>query len=389
MFKGRLMRNAGNICSSGFILAAIMFMAVNVSYGADSSKSAKSSAAPRETKMDADEWKKIVEAAKKEGKVIVSGNPSEDWRKSLVDMFQRDYPEITVEYTGINSRDFWPRVRQERGLGKHLWDVGARGVDLPAYEAKRDGFLDPIRPILVAENADDSKWIGGLNNIFCDKEKRYLPGYIMFIQQTTAVNRDFIKESEIKSSSQLLDPKFKGKIVIQTPTGGASFFALLNLGSMYGENFLRDLLSKQNITVTNDNRQQNEWMVRGRYPLAIGFNLNELAPFIKQGLGKDIVKLEDKLSPVSVQFGAVALMKDAPHPNAAKVYINWLLSQKTQTAMCKNINLNSARIDVPVYVKELAVDPARLDRYFNYSTEENTIGASSRFLPIIKEALKY
>jgi len=339
--------------------------------------------------MDPGEWKKIVEAAKKEGKVVVSGNPSEAWRKSLVDMFRQDYPEITVEYTGINSRDFWPRVRQERALGKYLWDVGARGVDLPAYEAKKDGLLEPIRPILLPENADDSKWIGGLNQVFYDKEKRYMPGYVMFIQQTTAVNRDFIKEAEIASSSQLLDPKFKGKIVIQTPTGGVSFFALLNLGAMYGENFLRQLLTKQEIVVTNDNRQQNEWVVRGKYPLAIGFNLNELEPFRKQGLGKNVTKLEDKVIPLSVQFGALAFMKNAPHPNAAMVYINWVLSQKTQAAMSKNIAINSARADVPVVNKELAIDRTRLDKYYNYSTEENTVGASSRFLPIIKETLKY
>ncbi len=387
MISSRLKRISGLL---GIVLASMVLLAFSTAYGADSSgKAAKSSSSHPGVKMDPGEWKKIVEAAKKEGKVIVSGNPSEAWRKSLVDMFRQDYPEITVEYTGINSRDFWPRVRQERSLGKYLWDVGARGVDLPAYEAKRDGLLEPIRPILLPENAEDSKWIGGLNQIFYDKEKRYMPGYIMFVQHTTAVNRDFIKESEITSSAQLLEPKFKGKIVIQTPTGGASFFALLNLGAMYGENFLRQLLSKQELVVTNDNRQQNEWVVRGKYPLAIGFNLNELDPFRKQGLGRNVTKLEDKVIPLSVQFGGLAFLKNAPHPNAAIVYINWVLSQKTQAAMSKNIGINSARADVPVVDKELAVDRTRLDKYYNYSTEENTIGASNRFLPIIKETLKY
>ncbi len=211
----------------------------------------------------------------------------------------------------------------------------------------------------------------------------------MIVQQTTAVNRDFIKESELKSSSQLLDPRFKGKIVIQTPTGGASFFALLNLGAMYGENFLRDLLSRQSIVVTNDNRQQNEWVVRGKYPIAIGFNINELRPFIQQGLGKNVVKLEDKKIPVGIQFGAIALMKDAPHPNAAKVYINWLLLQKTQARMSKTIGLNSSRTDVPVVDKTLAVDPAHLSNYDRFSTEENTYNGVRRFLPVIKDALKY
>ena len=158
MFKMRVARNAGNI---GLILVTIIFLAVSATYGAESSKATKSSAAVREAKMDAGEWKKVVEAAKKEGKIVMSGAPGEGWRKSLVDLFQQEYPEITVEFSAVSGRTFGARIRQEREIGKKLWDLRCGGADT-VIEAKRNGYLAPIRPLLLPEIADDGKWIGGL-----------------------------------------------------------------------------------------------------------------------------------------------------------------------------------------------------------------------------------
>ncbi len=355
---------------------------------AAATKTAKASShGTHETKLSPNEWEKIVEAAKKEGRLVISGDPSEEWRKSLVDMFREEYPEITVEYTGLNGRNFWPRVRRERELGQKLWDLRTGGVESQAYEAKREGFLDPIRPLLLPEIADNSKWIGGLDGLFFDREKIYMPAYSFTVQKTTAVNRDFIKEAELRSSEQLLNPKFRGRIVMQTPAGGATFSSLGNMAFMYGEKFVRDLLARQNIVVTDDKRQQTEWVVRGKYPIAIGFNETQLMPFVKQGLGKNVVKLEDKMIPVATGLGCVALLKDAPHPNAARVYINWLLSKKTQTRLSANVRINSSRTDVPPAVKQLAVDPAHLANYRFYSTEEN-VEITDRLLPVINEIIR-
>lgn len=340
-----------------------------------------------EAKLDPAEWKRIVEAAKKEGKLVISGDPSEAWRKSLVDMFQEEYPEIKVEYTGLSGRNFWPRVRKEREFGQKLWDLRAGGVESVYSSPEYKGYLDPVRPLLLPEIADESKWIGGLDRLFYDKENKFLPAYTWYIQRPVAVNRDFIKESELKSSEQLLDPKFKGKIVMQTPTGGSTFAALGNLAFMYGEKFIRDLASRQNVVVTDDNRQQAEWVVRGRYPIVIGFNETQLIEFAKQGLGKNIKMLEDKVIPVTTGNGGICLLKDAPHPNAVKVYINWILSQKAQMNVTKSVLQNSRRTDVPPVDRELAVDPAHINSYYFYSTEEH-VENSMRLLPLLKEAMR-
>ena len=381
MFKRKVAKNAGNI---GLILVAILFLTVSATYGAESSKAAKSSAASRETKMDAAEWKKVVEAAKKEGKIVMSGAPGEGWRKSLVDMFQQEYPEITVEFSAVSGRTFGARIRQERGIGKKLWDLRCGGAET-VIEAKRNGYLAPIRPLLLPEIADESKWIGGIDGMFGDRERKYVLGYLLYIQPSAYVNRDIIKESELKYTTQLTDPKFKGKIVILTPTAGSSQNSLGHMAFVYGVNFIRDLLSKQDMVITDDNRQQVEWVVRGKYPIAIGFSKTLLIPFEKQGLGKNIVETEDKIIRLTTGSGTISLLEGAPHPNAAAVYINWLLSRKTQIALSKNVQHNSSRIDVPPF--ETAIDPSKLSRYRNASTEENNEFENS-LVPVIKEALK-
>ena len=191
-------------------------------------------------------------------------------------------------------------------MGKKLWDLRCGGADT-AIEAKRSGYLAPIRPLLLPEIADDRKWVGGLDGIFADKEKQYIIGYTLYTSPTARVNRDFIKESDLKSTAQLLDPKFKGKIVILTPTAGSSANSLAHMAFMYGKDFVRDLLSKQDVIITDDNRQQVEWVLRGRYPISTNFAPTLLVPYLKQGLGKNIVHLEDKIVRISMGSGTLCL----------------------------------------------------------------------------------
>ena len=163
--------------------------------------------------------------------------------------------------------------------------------------------------------------------------------------------------------------------------------SLAHLAFMYGKNYIREILSKQDVIVTDDNRQQVEWVVRGKYPIAIGLATPLLVPYEKQGLGKNLLKLEDKIIRITNGSGIITLLEGAPHPNAAKVYINWLLSQKTQIIISQNTQTNSSRTDVPVVDKETAVDPAKLSKYRNGDKEDNHEFADS-LLPMIKEALK-
>ena len=103
--------------------------------------------------------------------MVISGPTREVWRNVLT-TFEKEFPEIKVEYTGGNSRNFWPRVFRERELDQHLWDLRIGGADPQVYEAKSRGVLDPVRPLLLLpEVVDGDVWFGGLDGAFLTRKK--------------------------------------------------------------------------------------------------------------------------------------------------------------------------------------------------------------------------
>jgi ABC-type Fe3+ transport system substrate-binding protein len=163
------------------------------------------------------------------------------------------------------------------------------------------------------------------------------------------VNWDFVSHADLKTYQDLLKPQFAGKIVWDDPRlPGQGVAAAQRFLGNFGPDFLRQLYAGQKIAYTSNTRQNAEWLVRGTYPIGIATASEQVAPFQQQGLGKAIAALDAPLAHVALStgFGTVSLMDRAPHPNAAKVYINWLLSKAGQTDWGKTSH-DSRRLDVP------------------------------------------
>jgi ABC-type Fe3+ transport system substrate-binding protein len=315
------------------------------------------------------EWDKTLAAAKKEGEVVVSALSGELLRQVLMS-FEQDYPGIKVKYQSGNLRDLWPLVYKEREMGQYHWDVRVGGVDAATYEAKDRGLLDPIAPVLMLpEVLDDKKWIGGLSSLYGDKEKKYVIHVSGLLSGDIVVNRDSIPEGQIKSPKELTDPRWKGKILMQEPReGGSGTAALAALLQQYGEPFVRDLLKNQAVVISDNRRQMAEWVVRQRYPIAIGLGTaGPITQFQKEGLGKNIKPIPGY---DTIGGNTVILFSKAPHPNAAKVYVNWLLSEKAQRRLAEIGQTNSRRFDVKPGNPELALDPKRISKYLDISDEK-------------------
>ncbi len=316
------------------------------------------------------EWDSTVAAAKQEGALVISAPASELWRQAL-STFSRDHPEIKLELTGANSRDFWPRLFEERRAGTYLWDLRVGGPDPQVYQARDEGMLDPVRSLLVLpEVVDDSKWLGGLDGIWADKGRTHLLAFLRTGSVVAYVNRDLVPESDFRSATDLLDPRWKGKIVLQDPRGGSGLGDLTVLLITQGEDFVRRLLSEQAVVVTSDTRQQAEWVARGRYPIGIGVVSHVLKLLQDSGVGQSVKPLKEGPRSASIGVGGVQLMNKAPHPNAAKVFINWLLTQQVEAEVTKIVGLNSLRLDVPPGDAEQVIDPAQASRYIAHQTEE-------------------
>jgi ABC-type Fe3+ transport system substrate-binding protein len=167
-----------------------------------------------------------------------------------------------------------------------------------------------------------------------------------------------------------LNPKWKGRIVIDDPRvdGPGSGRIALWTGQL-GEEFVRTLL-KQDLALTRDGRQLADWLARGKYPIAIGANDTEIGELQKLGIGLKVEPLAGKLAEawrMGTGWGAIRLVNKAPHPKAAAVFINWLLSKEGQTGWATIGGRPSRRMDVP-RITGLSPEPG-VD-YFDIDREE-------------------
>jgi len=334
------------------------------------------------------EWEKTVALAKGEGKVVVAGGAGESFRNAIT-AFRKSYPDIQLDYVGVIGRDFASRIVQERRADQFLWDVHIGGASSIMGPMMAQGAVDPLQPALILPEAlDDGKWRNGFKDGWMDRERKYVYGFVESLLYAVYVNRDFVSEGEFNKGEDLWNPKWKGKIVWYDPRSGGSgghqgLMILLN----YGEEALRRLLREQEPVLTTDYRQQTQWLAQGRYPIAIGLLESSLRPFQKEGVGKNIKPLkEPKLTSAAGAFGHVALINKPPHPNAAKVLINWLLSKEGQEAWVKATGDNSRRLDAPVGNPELMLQPGV--KYINTQKQEHAEMVRKRVYPIAKEILQ-
>jgi iron(III) transport system substrate-binding protein len=162
------------------------------------------------------------------------------------------------------------------------------------------------------------------------------------------VNWDYVKHDDLQTIADLAKPEFANKIVWDDPRlPGTGSGAALRILVDFGADFLTRLFTQQKIVYTANMRQNAEWIVRGRYPIGLGTGVNDLAPFQDQGLGKNIARLKgpEPHPAVTIGFGAISMLTHPPHPNAAKIYVNWLLSRPGQIEWEKT-GFDSRRLDM-------------------------------------------
>jgi iron(III) transport system substrate-binding protein len=317
------------------------------------------------------EWDKVLAAAKKEGAISVAG-PAQAAERAVIAKFRDAYPDIKLHYTGLSSGSFLSRVTVERQGGNYEWDVMVGGPS-SFFDFIKKGFFQPLAPLLILPDvADDRTWLGGVRDGFQDDDEKYVFAFTTYITNQIKVNRTVIPESQLDNVEQLLDPKWKGKIVFYDPRGGgAGSTALSMLYKELGADKIKTLLVDQQPLFSTDKRQFTEWIIRGEYPIGIGIVDAYLTPFLEHGIGKNVINLKSKIEVITTGSGTVVVMDRNPHPNASKVFVNWLLTQTVQTDWAKSAATNSRRLDVASGSPETRPDPAKLDNYLNFNRQSN------------------
>ncbi|MCC6887343.1 MAG: extracellular solute-binding protein [Hyphomicrobiales bacterium] len=265
----------------------------------------------------------LVAAARKEGRVV--------WYTTLIvnqavrplkQAFERAYPGIELQYVRGDESPTAAKLLSEAKAGRVQADV-FDGIS-SMVPLKRAGLVAPHVPPAAASIPADMKdrdgyWIAILLYVFA-------PG----------INTTLVPPGRVpKTYRDLLDPAWRGKMAWNPNSiAGAIGFVgatLLSQGEARGMEYLKALAAQRIVNVEASSRAILDQVIAGEYPMGLMMFNHHTVISAQKGAPSDWVKLE----PVPVALDAVGILKDAPHPNAARLLVNFLTSEDGQRVLQK------------------------------------------------------
>jgi ABC-type Fe3+ transport system substrate-binding protein len=266
----------------------------------------------------------LIEAAKKEGQVV--------WYTTLIvnqiirplkDAFEKKYPGVTLQYTRADDLVTSAKILEEAKAGRVQADIfdGIANM-LPLQEA---GLLTRFTVSNAADypaalKAKDGYWVAANMYVF-----------------TPGINTELLpKDKAPKTFQDLLDPTLKGKMAWNGSSMAGAFGFVANILTTMGEDkgmdYLRALSKQQIVNVDASSRAVLDQVIAGEYWMNLMAFNHHVVISQRKGAPCDWLKLE----PAPVILDAVALLKDAPHPDAARLLLEFVLSEEGQKVFQKN-----------------------------------------------------
>jgi iron(III) transport system substrate-binding protein len=305
-------------------------------------------------------WDDTLAAAKKEGKVVVVGSPDPVMRNRIVPRFSELYG-IQVDFIAGRSSQIISKVRLERAAGQNLVDVYMSGAGTTFFTLLPEKMLDPLQPLLIHPDVtDSSKWKRG-KPWFVDQE-----GYVLMlfssVQSLLFINTGYVKREELRSVQDLLNPKWTGKISSEDPlgrAGGGGAGSSLHWFHELGPEFMRKLHFGQKTTVSGDRRQMIDWLAQGKYPICLSCKEEGASDLKEEGFKLfEVFELEGIPNRINSSPFLLSYANKAPHPNAARVFVNWLAGKEALEIYSRENGTATLRTDVD----ESFLDPRVIPR---------------------------
>ena len=319
-------------------MKAISFLLVMISW-----------AAPlfAQSKASDKEWSALVDAAKKEGKVVVAGSPDPVMRNEIIPKFKERYG-IAVELLAGRSSEITARVKTERASGIYSVDVYLAGPDTTAVTLYGEKLVDPLRPLLVMpEVVDGTKWKRG-KVWFADPEERFAARPFSSVATFLLINTEHVKPEEMRSATDLLNPKWRGKISAEDPTTtGSGSNSAARFYHDLGEDFVRKLYIDQKTVRTRERRQMSDWLARGTQPICLNCREDDVRPLVKDGFKiLEIFELSDMPGSINGSPWMLTVANRSPNPKAAQLFANWILSREGLGIYARGYGSVSMRTDI-------------------------------------------
>jgi ABC-type Fe3+ transport system substrate-binding protein len=304
----------------------------------------------------ADRQKILVEGAKKEGKVsFYTGLIVDQLVRPLKGAFEKEYPFIQVDFYRGNSENVAQRVLLEYQAKKYDVDIvsGSAATGLVQQAGFMQRFYSPELAAYPTELKDPKGFWGSTNVYF----------------MTLGYNTRNVKAGELpKTYEDLLNPRWKGQMMWSTSRGsGAPQFIgniLLTMGQEKGKAYLQRLKAQNIAKSTASARQILDLVIAGEYPIAVQI-FNHHA-YISKTAGAPVDW--QPLEPVTATNNTVGLASYAPHPHAAMLFLDFLLSKRGQKVV-QLANYLPAHPEMPALQADLKPGGGRFKKA-NYLSPE-------------------
>ena len=182
--------------------------------------------------------------------------------------------------------------------------------------------------------------------LVCGSRAQYVLRIFNTVNRAFTINTREVNPEELRIVRDLLDPKWKGRISFMDPTvSGTGSNQAAQLYAQLGEDFIKRLFIDQKPMISRDRRQLTDGLARGTYPIAFGAEDGELQRLRKEGLPvMAMYRLEGMQASLS-GGDQVGLFNHAPHPNAAKIFVNWIASKEGNEIFGQALGMVPARND--------------------------------------------
>jgi iron(III) transport system substrate-binding protein len=262
---------------------------------------------------------KYYEAAKQEGKLVVYGVGNPTLYTPIRDAFMKRFAGIEVQGVDQRGRESREKVFAEQQSKNYVADVVISGTDTQ-NELISAGFTEPYRAAEVDNVIPELVPPGGLQSN---------PRTISIF--TIAINTNLVKpDQEPKTWLDVMDPKWKGKIAMDDPRGsGPGGTIVSGIEALYGAEISQKLADQNPFFVTQSGPAFAA-LNRGEAAMFLSSNHTDVIEQRRQGAPVKQIKPSDGVGITQI---SQSLIKNAPHPNAAKLWIEWNLSEEGQTLL--------------------------------------------------------
>ncbi|MFC7395724.1 extracellular solute-binding protein [Chelatococcus sp. GCM10030263] len=259
----------------------------------------------------------LIEAAKKEGSVTFYTATDVSVAERVGKAFEAKYPGITVKVERSGSERVFQRLSQEYGSSIHNADVVETSDAVHFLLFKRKGWLAQAVPAEVAKDwPADAKDPDGHYAAY--RAHLSVIGY-----NTTQVK----PEEAPKAHADLLDPKWKGRIVKAHPGYSGTIMTGTDvLSQALGWEFF-EKLGQQRVMQVQSSTEPPKKLAQGERSVQADGNEYNMFMLKESGVPVEVVYATEG-TPIAI--GHAGLLKDAPHPNAAKLFYSFLFDQETQ-----------------------------------------------------------